>query len=111
MGQRRTCAAQDVHRTFSQVAILENGRIRDAGRLQLERENTLKFAVQLNVEDEIVLEATVNTKAIVRLLYTLFRPCCHIKPTALSCRRLCLSQDRQHRCKCSGEASRQLLSA
>ena len=60
--------ALDVHRTFAQVAILENGKIRDAGRLELEREHILKFAERLNVEDEIVLEATVNTKAIVRLL-------------------------------------------
>ena len=60
--------ALDVHRTFAQVAILENGKIRDAGRLELEREHILKFAKRLNVEDEIVLETTVNTKAIVRLL-------------------------------------------
>ena len=60
--------ALDVHRTFAQVAILENGKIRDAGRLELEREHILKFAERLNVEDEVVLEATVNTKAIVRLL-------------------------------------------
>ena len=60
--------ALDVHRTFAQVAILENGKIRDTGRLELEREHILKFAKRLNVEDEIVLEATVNTKAIVRLL-------------------------------------------
>ena len=26
--------ALDVHRTFAQVAILENGKIRDAGRLE-----------------------------------------------------------------------------
>ena len=60
--------ALDVHRTFAQVAILENGKIRDAGRIELEREHILKFAERLNVEDEVVLEATVNTKAIVRLL-------------------------------------------
>lgn len=60
--------ALDVHRTFAQVAILENRKVRDAGRLELERENIVKFAERLNVEDEVVLEATVNTKAIVRLL-------------------------------------------
>lgn len=41
--------ALDVHRTFAQVAILENGKIRDAGRLELEREHILKFAERLNV--------------------------------------------------------------
>ncbi len=35
--------ALDVHRTFAQVAILENGKIRDAGRLELEREHILTF--------------------------------------------------------------------
>ncbi|WP_299952064.1 IS110 family transposase [uncultured Ruegeria sp.] len=60
--------ALDVHRTFAQVAILENGKIRDASRLELECEQILKFAERLNVDDEIVLEATVNTKAIFRLL-------------------------------------------
>lgn len=60
--------ALDVHRTFAQVAILENSKIRDAGRIELEREHILKFAEQLSLDDEIVLEATVNTKAIVRLL-------------------------------------------
>lgn len=60
--------ALDVHRTFAQVAILENGKIRNAGRIELDRAQILKFAEQLNSDDEVVLEATVNTKAIVRLL-------------------------------------------
>lgn len=38
--------ALDVHRTFAQVAILENGKIRDAGRLELEREHILKFGIR-----------------------------------------------------------------
>ena len=59
--------ALDVHRSFAQVAILENGTIRDAGKVDLDR-SRLHFAKSLKPEDEIVLEATGNTSAIVRLL-------------------------------------------
>ncbi|WJS05561.1 hypothetical protein [Roseibium aggregatum] len=57
--------ALGVHRTFAQVAILENGKIHNAGRIDLDRAQILKFAEQLNSDDEVVLETTVYTKAIV----------------------------------------------
>jgi transposase len=60
--------ALDVHRSFAQMAILENGVIRDAGKVDLERSRLLHFAKSLKPDDEIVLEATGNTSAIVRLL-------------------------------------------
>jgi transposase len=60
--------ALDVHRSFAQMAILENGKIRDAGRFDLERSRLLQFARKLKPDDEVVLEATGNTSAIVRLL-------------------------------------------
>jgi transposase len=60
--------ALDVHRSFAQMAILENGAIRDAGKVDLERSRLLHFAKTLKPDDEIVLEATGNTSAIVRLL-------------------------------------------
>ena len=60
--------ALDVHRSFAQMAILENGVIRDAGKVDLERRRLLHFAKTLKPDDEIVLEATGNTSAIVRLL-------------------------------------------
>ncbi|WP_414476501.1 IS110 family transposase [Microvirga sp. M2] len=60
--------ALDVHRSFAQMAILENGVIRDAGKVDLERSRLLHFAQSLKPDDEIVLEATGNTSAIVRLL-------------------------------------------
>ncbi|WP_282611295.1 IS110 family transposase [Pelagibius sp. Alg239-R121] len=58
----------DVHRTFAQMAILEKGEIWDAGRVDLERDRLLQFAKTLRADDEIVLEATGNTSAIVRIL-------------------------------------------
>jgi transposase len=58
----------DVHRSFAQVAELENGVLRQRGRVDLVRHKVLAFAQTLRADDEVVLEATGNTMAIVRLL-------------------------------------------
>lgn len=60
--------ALDVHRSFAQVAILENGELRDAGKIDLDYGRLLQFAKKLKSDDEIVIEATGNTSSIVRLL-------------------------------------------
>ena len=36
--------ALDVHRSFAQTAILENGKLRDAGKIDLEYSRLLRFA-------------------------------------------------------------------
>jgi transposase len=58
----------DVHRTFAEVAIWEDGRVRLAGRIDLTRERLEIFADSLAPTDDVVLEATGNTHAIVRML-------------------------------------------
>jgi transposase len=58
----------DVHRTFAQVAILENGVVKDHGRVAMDREAVLKFGGTLTKDDDVVIEATGNTAIIVRLL-------------------------------------------
>lgn len=59
----------DVHRNFAQVAILDDGVVKDHGRFVMEREAVLAFANKvLTKEDEVVLEATGNTAIIVKLL-------------------------------------------
>lgn len=58
----------DVHRNFAQVAILEDGLVKDHGRCAMARDAVLTFAATLNREDDVVLEATGNTAVIVRLL-------------------------------------------
>ena len=58
----------DVHRSFAQVAMLEDGVLRQCGRLDLVRDKVVTFARTLRPDDEVVLEATGNTMAIVRLL-------------------------------------------
>jgi transposase len=60
--------ALDVHRSFAQTAILENGKLRDAGKIDLEYSRLLRFARKPKPDDEIVIEATGNTSAIVRVL-------------------------------------------
>ena len=58
----------DVHRSFAEVAILENGTIQHAGRFKLEHWRVIAFGKTLKRNDEVVLEATGNTSVIVRLL-------------------------------------------
>lgn len=58
----------DVHRSFAQVAELEDGVLRQCGRLELVRDTVLAFARTLKANDEVVLEATGNTMAIVKFL-------------------------------------------
>jgi len=55
--------ALDVHRSFAQTAILENGKLRDARKVDLERNRLLQFARKLKLDDEIVIEATGNTSS------------------------------------------------
>lgn len=59
----------DVHRSFAQVAILDDGVIKDHGRFSMERDAVLTFANKvLTKDDDVVLESTGNTAVIVRLL-------------------------------------------
>jgi transposase len=66
MGRR--CIGLDVHREFAQVAIWENGRVRQAGQVEICGESLRVFADSLGPEDEVAIEATCNTHAIVREL-------------------------------------------
>ena len=66
MGRR--CIGLDVHREFAQVAVWEDGRVRDAGQVSIVGEALRVFADSLGPEDEIAVEATCNTHAIVRAL-------------------------------------------
>jgi transposase len=58
----------DVHRDFAQVVALESERLRQLGRIKLDKDSLTSFANQLASDDEIVLEATGNTFAIVRIM-------------------------------------------
>src|SRR5688500_9530437 len=64
----RRCIGLDVHREFAQVAIWQDGLVRQAGRIAATPEALRIFADSLAPTDEVALEATGNTHAIVRLL-------------------------------------------
>ncbi len=66
MGRR--CIGLDVHREFAQVAIWEDGLVRQAGQIALCDETLRIFAEGLGPEDEVAIEATCNTHAIVRAI-------------------------------------------
>lgn len=66
MGRR--CIGMDVHREFAQIAVWENGRVRQAGKLGLTAEALGVFADSLGPEDEVAIEATGTTHAILRLI-------------------------------------------
>lgn len=58
----------DIHRSFAQVAILENGTITKQLRVELVHEPLVAFAKTLNLDDELVLEVTGNSAAVERIL-------------------------------------------
>ena len=58
----------DVHRSMAVVGALENRRLTSGGRIDLTRDAVIAFGRKLRSDDEVVIEATVNTAAIVHLL-------------------------------------------
>lgn len=58
----------DIHRAFAEVATLEKGTIRHAGRFTLEHKCVTDFGKSLKRTDEVVVEATGKTAVVVRLL-------------------------------------------
>jgi hypothetical protein len=58
----------DVHREFAQLAVIEDGVVRDEGRIGVTPEALRDWAAGLNVDDQVALEATGNSDAIANLL-------------------------------------------
>ena len=58
----------DVHRGFAVAVFLDGGKMLHGGRVELTRDAVIAFGQQLRRDDEVVIEATVNTASIVRLL-------------------------------------------
>jgi transposase len=58
----------DVHREFAQLAVLENGLVRDEGRIGVTPEALRAWAKDLRGDDQVALEATGNSDAIANLL-------------------------------------------
>jgi transposase len=60
--------ALDVHRDFCEVAIVEEGRLRSAGRIQTRPDELELFAQSLDARDWVALEVTGNAWAIAAIL-------------------------------------------
>lgn len=58
----------DVHRTFGEVVVWEDGRLRHAGRIDMTRTALEGFGKTLLASDEVVVEATGNSMAVSRVL-------------------------------------------
>jgi transposase len=58
----------DIHRTFAEVVFWEDGRLRWHGRVDMTRTGLEGFGRSLTEEDEVVVEATGNAMAVVRVL-------------------------------------------
>ena len=52
----------DVHRSFAQIAVVEDGLCRDEGRIGVRPEDLRAWAATLEPDDEVALEATTNSR-------------------------------------------------
>jgi transposase len=68
MDRTRRCIGLDVHRDFAQVAIWQAGQVVQAGRFDASPQGVREFAAGLGPDDEVALEATGNTWAMVTVL-------------------------------------------
>jgi transposase len=59
----------DVHREFTQIAMLDGDRLTHRGRIPTTPEALRTFAQPLGPEDHVVLEATTTTDASVHVLH------------------------------------------
>jgi len=64
----RRVIGMDIHRTFAEVVFWEEGRLRWHGRVDMTRAGVEGFARSLEATDEVVVEATGNVMAVVRIL-------------------------------------------
>ena len=64
----RRVIGMDLHRTFAEVVVWEDGRLRHAGRVDMTRSGLEGFARTLRADDEVVIEATGNAMVVSHLL-------------------------------------------
>lgn len=72
----------DIHRSFAQVAIVEDGKVVKERRVELVDGPLVAFAETLNPDDVVVIEVTGNSAAVERIM----RP--HVKRVAVANPRL-----------------------
>lgn len=58
----------DIHRTFAELVVWDGGELRRSGRVEMTRAALEAYGAGLSADDEVVVEATGNTMAVVRVL-------------------------------------------
>jgi transposase len=58
----------DIHRTFAELVVWDGGELRRGGRVEMTRAALEAYGAGLSADDEVVVEATGNTMAVVRVL-------------------------------------------
>ena len=101
----------DVHRSFAQVAICDDGQITDSFKVDMEHDAVVEFGRSLRADDEVVLEATGNTATIVRLLTPVRGAGGDRQSTTGEGNRSCPGEDRQGRRKNPSPTSRSRVPA
>lgn len=64
----RRVIGMDIHRTFAEVMVWEDGRLRHHGRVDMTRSGLEGFGRSLRGDEEVVVEATGNAMSVVRVL-------------------------------------------
>ncbi|MER9345355.1 hypothetical protein NKI41_32465 [Mesorhizobium sp. M0601] len=64
----RRVIGMDIHRTFAEVVFWEDGRLRHHGWIDMTRSGLEGFGRSLVATDKVVVEATGNAMAVVRVL-------------------------------------------
>ena len=95
----------DIHRTFAEVVFWEAGRLRPVGRIDMTRSGLEGFGRGLSKKDEVVVEATGNAMAVVRVLSPYVARVINSQSAAGEGDRACSRQDRQDRRRCAGVAT------
>jgi hypothetical protein len=83
----------DVHRGFAVAVFLDGGKMLHGGRVELTRDAVIAFGRQLRRDDDVVIEATVNSQHRA-LAGTIRAPGGDRQPTASACDRAREDQDR-----------------
>jgi hypothetical protein len=95
--------ALDVHRDFCEVAIVAEGRVRSAGRIQTRPEALELFARSLAPDDWVALEVTGRAWAIAGILEGHVARVIVVSPTDTGIRQA-RAKDRSSRCPHAGQA-------
>jgi hypothetical protein len=101
----------DIHRTFAEVVAWEEGRLRPLGRVDRTRAALEGFGKRLQSSDEVVVEATGNAMAVVRVLSPFVARVIIADPLQVKAIAYAHCQNGQDRRRSSGDPARGRLSA